>query len=115
MLDRLALLLHRRAGRVLALAGLFVVLAGVLGGPVAGLLDDDNDFDDPASESVLASERVREATGAGSAPGFVALARDASQAPRVRAVLERDRAVAAVAPPVRSRDGEQAYVVKGLR
>ena len=110
MLDRLALLVHRRARRVLLIAGVFVLFAGAFGGPVAGLLDDDNDFDDPASESVVASDRVAEATGAGSVPGFVALARDASQAPRVRALLERDAAVAFAAPPVRSRDGDSAYV-----
>ena len=110
MLERLAGLLHRRARRVLAIAFAFVLFAGAFGGPVVGLLDDDNDFDDPASESVLASERVARATGAGSVPGFVALARDAGQAPRVRAILQRDEAVAAASEPVLSRDGESAYV-----
>jgi RND superfamily putative drug exporter len=110
MLDRLALLLHRRAGRVLAIAGLFVALAGVLGGPVVGLLDNDDDFDDPASESVLASDRVREATGAGSSPGFVALVRDRDRTGDVRAAIEADPAIARVAGPVVSGDGQAAYL-----
>ena len=100
----------RRARLVLLVAGAFLAVALAYGAPLAGLLDDDNDFDDPASESVRASERVRDATGVGSVPGFVALARDAEQAPRVRAVIERDEAIAFASEPVRSRDGESAYV-----
>ncbi|MEA2268860.1 MAG: hypothetical protein QOC64_1470, partial [Solirubrobacteraceae bacterium] len=38
MLDALARLIHRRRARVLALAGVFAVVAAVLGGPVVGLL-----------------------------------------------------------------------------
>ena len=41
MLDSLARLMFRRRRRVLVGAVLFVIFAGVVGGPIAGLLDSD--------------------------------------------------------------------------
>ncbi|MDP9386114.1 MAG: hypothetical protein M3P50_12995, partial [Actinomycetota bacterium] len=75
MLDALARFLHRRARRVLVVALLFVGVAGALGGPVAGILTDDDDFADAASEAVLAQQRLTAATGASASPDIVALVR----------------------------------------
>ena len=58
MLDRLARLLYRRRRAVLAGAVLLVLIAGAVGGPVAGLLKSDDDFDPPCAESVQAREAI---------------------------------------------------------
>ena len=110
-LDSLARLIHRRRRRVLVAAVLFVALAGSIGGPVAGLLDSDDDFDDPAAEAVQVREELQKATGAGSAPDVVALVRDADPAKvkRVQAAL-RDPGVARVEVGGESRDGRSAFV-----
>ena len=39
-------------------AVLLVAVAGSVGGPVAGLLDSDDDFDPPAAEAVQAREAI---------------------------------------------------------
>ncbi|MEA2289879.1 MAG: trehalose monomycolate/heme transporter [Solirubrobacteraceae bacterium] len=131
MLDALARLIHRRRARVLALAGVFAVVAAVLGGPVVGLLTADNDFEDPASESVAARDRIAQATGALVTPSVVALVRTpgpvteppgrARVAALVRAV-EADRDVARVdsmlTAPGRalvSTDGRATYVAATFR
>ena len=75
MLASLARLMYRRRRRVLVGAALFVVLAGAVGGPVAGLLDSDNDFDPPSAEAVQAREAIARATGASATPDVVALVR----------------------------------------
>jgi uncharacterized membrane protein YdfJ with MMPL/SSD domain len=134
MLARLADLIHRRRGRVLALAAAFAVVAGVLGGPVVGLLDSDRDFEDAASESVVARDRIAAATGALVTPSVVALVRTpgpvTGAAARARAAgvaraIGRDRDVARVdsllsAPRAQrgafvSRDGRTTYVAATLR
>jgi RND superfamily putative drug exporter len=132
MLDRLALLLHARRRRVLALAVLVFAVAGILGGPVAGILDDDNDFADPASEAVLADKRIVAATGASAAPRLVALVRlggpiesPGAQA-KLRGVvadLEADPGVAQVTAhdpdqgpeALVSRDGRSTYVLASFK
>jgi len=75
MLDSLARLMFRRRRRVLAAAVLLVVLGGAIGGPVAGLLDSDDDFDPPSAEAVQAREAIAEATGASASPDVIALVR----------------------------------------
>ena len=47
MLDRLAAFIYRRRRRVLWGSLAVVLVAGVLGGPVFGLLDSNGDFDNP--------------------------------------------------------------------
>ena len=70
----LARLLHRRRRAVLAAAALLVAAATVFGGPVAGLLGADDDFEDHASESVAARDAIERATGRSAAPDLIALA-----------------------------------------
>ena len=72
-LERLAGVLYRRRRRALWLSLIAVLLAGALGGPVFGLLDSGDDFDDPQAEAVLAREDIARATGASAAPDVIAL------------------------------------------
>jgi uncharacterized membrane protein YdfJ with MMPL/SSD domain len=114
MLDALARFLHRSRRRVLVAAVLLVSVAGAFGGPVAGLLDADDDFDDAAAESVVAREDIARATGMSATPDLIALVRDADRAAAVKAQLD-DPDVARVDGPVLSKDGEQAYFVAFFR
>ena len=75
MLDSLAHLVFRRRRRFLAGAVLLVIFAGAVGGPVAGLLDSDDDFDPPSAEAVQAREAIADATGASANPDVIALVR----------------------------------------
>ena len=60
MIDRLARLADGRARRVLIIAAIFFVVAGVLGSGVADRLDPYG-ADDPSTESVKADETLRDA------------------------------------------------------
>ena len=130
MLDRLAGVIVRRRRRFLWGALAVVLVAGFFGGPVFGLLDSSNDFDDPQAEAVLASDDIERATGAGASPDMVALVRlgapaDSAQAQgrlaRVAKAFE-DRGVASVVRYERggdrslvSKDGRSSYVVATFR
>ena len=132
MLSSLARLIHRRRRRVLAGAVLLVIVAGVLGGPVAGLLDSDDDFDAPSAQAVQAREAITEATGASAAPDVIALVRLGAPADSAQG-QEKLRAVAAAAegpevarvdaygvdgaspPELVSKDGRSSYVAVTLR
>jgi RND superfamily putative drug exporter len=113
MLSRLALLLHRRRRRVLVGAVLLVLVAGAVGGPVAGLLDADNDFDPPSAEAVQAREAIADATGASATPDVIALVRGGDPAAVAEAAAGPE--VARVDPPVRSTDGSASYLAITLR
>jgi uncharacterized membrane protein YdfJ with MMPL/SSD domain len=132
MLDALARLIHRRPRRVLALAAVFAIAAAVIGGPVAGLLDSEGDFEDASSESIVAREAIAHATGARVTPSVVALVRTPDGATgeacraRIAAVvrtMRADRDVARVdsllaAPEPRAfvaRDGRSTYVAATFR
>jgi uncharacterized membrane protein YdfJ with MMPL/SSD domain len=130
MLDSLARLVFRRRRRVLIGAVLLVFVAGAIGGPVAGLLDSDDDFDPPSAEAVQAREAIADATGASANPDVVALVRLGAPAGSA-AGQEKLRAVAAAAqgPEVAridayepggprelvSRDGRSSYIAITLR
>src|SRR5215207_6305783 len=133
MLDSLARLMFRRRRRVLVGAVLFVALAGAIGGPIAGLLDSDDDFDPPSAEAVQAREAVARATGASATPDLVGLVRLGAPAdsPPAQAKL-RDVARAAAGPEgarvdaygvggsgfpreLVSKDGRSSYVAVTLR
>src|SRR5829696_8771469 len=130
MLDRLARLVFRRRRRFLWGSLAVVLIAGALGGPVFGLLDNDGDFDDPQAEAVLAGEDIERATGASASPDLIALVRlgapaDSAAAQgrlaRVARALQ-DRDVASVARYERggdrslvSKDGRSSYVVATFR
>src|SRR5688572_27312946 len=113
MLSRLARLLFRRRRRVLIGAVLLVFVAGAVGGPVAGLLDSDDDFDPPSAEAVQAREAIADATGASATPDVIALVRDGDPAEVARAAAGPE--VADVAPPVASTDGRSSYLAITLR
>jgi RND superfamily putative drug exporter len=131
MLDRLARVLHRRRAAVLVATVAVALVAAVLGGPVVGLLESRNDFENPSSESVAAREQVGRATGALVVPSVVALVRTDGRAtaPAARArvaqvahVLAADPEVARVDsyltardPAFVSLDGRATYVAATLR
>ncbi|GAB3240036.1 MMPL family transporter [Kineosporia babensis] len=71
--SRFTRLLHAAPRRSLLAVLLFVVLAGVVGGPVAGALDTEGGFTPPDAESTRAVERVEEVTGLNPASGVVLL------------------------------------------
>jgi RND superfamily putative drug exporter len=130
MFDALARLADRRRRLVLALAVVFVVFAGAVGGPVVSLLDSDDDFEDHASQAVLARQTIERATGRSASPDMVVLARlgapvDSPAAQRkierVAAAL-RDRDVATVVAyragrprELVSRDGRSTYLLVTFR
>ena len=68
----LAELIHRRARWVLALTGLFVVVAGGVGGQVVGSLTNTG-YGAPGSPSQVAQGRLWDATGRSTDPGVEAL------------------------------------------
>jgi uncharacterized membrane protein YdfJ with MMPL/SSD domain len=128
-MTRLGGFVARRAGRILIVAALFFVVAGVLGGPVAGQLSaEDEDFQDPGAENIVASERLAAAGDGPEDGGLVALVSpggdvrsDAAAQARVRAIqrtIDADPgAVAARSyldardPAFVSRDGRQTVVL----
>jgi len=118
MLRALADLADRRARRVVVLAALVAVAAGVLGVSVADRLGP-YDATDPDSESYRA-ERLLERSGANPSVDVVALTGRA-EAQRVAAELRRDPAVGSVTAPQQggpefvSRDGRRAYVAASFR
>ncbi len=115
-MDRLARLIFRRRRPVLAFTVVFVLFAGAFGGPVVGLLDSDDDFEDHGAESILARNAVEQATGRSASPDMVVLVRlgapvDSPQAQekiaRVADALDDPR----VADVVAVRDGEPAELI----
>ena len=117
MLRRLADLATDRPKRVLAGTLVFFLVAVAFGGPVAGLLSDDDEFDDPASESQVAAQQLDDAAGVDQAPGVVVLVRDATpqRVDAIAAEVKREPRVARteVGPP--SRDGDSRYVAVTLK
>jgi len=91
LLSRLAA--HPR--RSLLVLALFVVVAGLLGGPVAGKLDDSGGSA-PGTDSELAVKRVEAATGVQAGAAIVALVENPTRA-RVDAVADELAAVPDVA------------------
>jgi len=74
LLRALADIASSRTRTVLALTGLLFILAVVVGGPVAGLLDTGgNPFTDPDSETEQVRERLEAAAGEQAGVGLVAL------------------------------------------
>lgn len=113
-MSSLASLTTARPKRVLLAVLLFALVAGVLGGPVAGSLRDSGGFTAEDSNSARAIERVEAATGLEAAPGVVLLT-DRADAASVRSDLAAVPGVAAVATGPPSRDGTATYVAATLR
>ncbi|MGA8988002.1 MMPL family transporter [Aeromicrobium sp.] len=104
--------------RVLGATVLFFVIAGALGGPVAGLLNNDNDsFSDTGAASARAVEQIERASGEDAAPSIVVLVEraDRQAIAKATAVLEQDSAIAqvvggpAMGEQFVSKDGSQTY------
>ena len=132
MITALTALVTRRPRRVLLVASVFLVVAFVLGGPVAGLLSTGDDFGDPGAQSVAAAERIERATGVEAGAWAIALVRppggDAAGPAGMREtarVASQIRDIPGVARTVSyadgrdralvSRDGDATYVVAFLR
>lgn len=101
-----ALIAHPK--RTLISVVLFVLLAGVVGGPLAGKLESDGGFTANDSGSARAEARIEAATGAQAGPGIVALVRDGADAGQVRAQIQAHPGIASVTPP---QDGTLAATI----
>src|SRR6266540_1448950 len=127
MFDALAHLATRRSWLVVLAATFFFVVAGMLGGSVAGRLDPFG-ADDPGTESVIADQRLEQAGFRDI--GVVVLVtgidvRSPEGRARVGAITRRlktDRDVASVASYLStgsrdfiSRDGEATYLAVALK
>ncbi|MDQ3589839.1 MAG: MMPL family transporter [Actinomycetota bacterium] len=96
MFKLLANLTDRRSWMVVMCAVVFAGVAGYYGSPVASLMTDgDGDFDDPASESVAAEERLSEAADANPGADVIALI-DVGESVKSPAGREKVREVAEV-------------------
>src|SRR4051794_2693531 len=84
--------------RTLIATLLFVVIAGVVGGPLAGRLSSSGGFVAPGADSQVALERLHAATGRDSGPGLVLLT-DRAARDGAAARLARIPGVASVATP----------------
>lgn len=126
MFDALARLADRRRRLVLTVAGVFVVFAAAFGGPVVSQLNSDDDFEDHASESVLARATIERATGRSASPDMVVLVRPgvpvestegARRVARVENLLQVPgvEAVVSRGPGLVSRDGRSAYLIATFR
>jgi uncharacterized membrane protein YdfJ with MMPL/SSD domain len=120
MLERFGSLSAARPRRTLIILLAFVVLAGVVGGPLAGQLESGGGFTTDSSESSRADRQLQRATGDGTAPGIVVLVGGSTAGLEQRAeATARELAqlpgVAAAAPAGLSEDGRGALVTGTLR
>ena len=130
MFDALARLADRRRRLVLALTVVFVVFAAAVGGPIVSLLDSDDDFEDHASQSVLARQTIERATGRSASPDMVVLARLDAPVDSPTAERKIERVAAALRDPdvasviayrdgrpreLVSRDGRSTYLLVTFR
>lgn len=103
----------RHPKRSLLLVLLFALVAGVLGGPVAGALKDDGGFTPTSSGSARAVERVEAATGRQADAGVVLLVAP-DRAAAYRVALGKEPGVAATSTLL-SRDGRTTAIAATLR
>ncbi len=123
MLSSLVVKFSARPRRTLLWVFGFVVVAGVLGGPLAGSLKSSGGFVPAGSESQVATRELEAATGVQSSPGIVLLLRTPAGSraggPRIAAVAARLRRVSGVvrvlAPAAVARDGLAVLVTGALR
>lgn len=120
MFNALGRLANNHPRRVLGVTVLFFVIAGVLGGPVAGLLNSDNDsFSDTGATSAQAVAQIEKAAGQDAAPSLIALV-DIDDKAAIAETTEilSDPAIKQVVggpeapmggPPFVSKDGTQTY------
>jgi len=119
----LATRLSARPRRALLFTLLFVVVAGAVGGPLAGSLKSSGGFAPPNSDSQLATRMLQAASGAEPTPGIVLLVdtpRGAAAARARIATLTRQLAhmagvLRASGPADVSRDGRHVLITGTLR
>ena len=115
---RLAAALHAFPRRSLAAVLLFVALAGVIGGPIAGAMQSDGGFTPADSDSARAVERIEAATGQQPTAGILLLVDtpggDQAGVDEALAALADIDGVAAAAPGGAAADGTSALVVGTL-
>ncbi|WP_332641715.1 MMPL family transporter [Aeromicrobium sp.] len=120
MFAALARLANTHPRRVLVLTVFFFVIGGAVGGPVAGLLNSDNDsFSDTSSESTKALDRIEKASGESAVPDLIAIlpSNDGKALEETFGILESEENVSKVAggpeagPAFESKDGSKTYVV----
>lgn len=119
MLTRYAAVSVRHPRRIALLAVVFFFVAGVFGGPAAGLLKARNGFEDPSSQAAAARKQIERATGLEPTAGVIALVQGAGAA-SAAATLRADSGVARVvlgAPPssLSPRDRRTTIVAATLR
>ena len=119
----LATRLSARPRRALLFTLLFVVVAGAVGGPLAGSLKSSGGFAPPNSDSQLATRMLQAASGAEPTPGIVLLVDTPRGAAAARArIATLTRQLAHVAGVLRasgpadvSRDGRHVLITGTLR
>ncbi|AXT86115.1 hypothetical protein C6I20_13575 [Aeromicrobium sp. A1-2] len=118
MFTALSRLANTHPRRVLGATVLFFVVAGALGGPVAGLLNNDNDsFSDTGATSARAITQIEQASGQDASPSVIVLvdSDDSRAINQATAVLKQEVAVAQVVggpdygKQFLSEDGTQTY------
>ena len=117
MFSALGRLANTHPRRVLGLTVLFFVIAGALGGPVAGLLNSDNDsFSDTGATSAQAIEQIEKAAGQDASPSLIALVDVADKAAiaETQEILSDPAVKQVVGGPEMgeqfvSKDGKQTY------
>jgi uncharacterized membrane protein YdfJ with MMPL/SSD domain len=120
MLERLGHLSAARPRRTLIILLTFVVLAAVVGGPIAGQLESGDGFRTDSSESSRADEQLQRATGEDTAPGMVLLVRGSGANLEDRADAAADElaglpGVTGAALAGVAEDGDSAVVTGSIR
>ncbi len=122
MLRSLAHTLGARPRRTLIATLVFVVIAGAIGGPLAGALKSSGGFAPPNSDSQVATKMLQRATGTEATPGIVLLVntprRPAAAHNEIAGIDARLRdvsgVVSTVAPVDVARDGRHVLVTATL-
>jgi uncharacterized membrane protein YdfJ with MMPL/SSD domain len=125
MLSALADLASRHPRRMALTSLVVFVVAGVLGGPAAGLFKAQNAFQDPNSGSARAERLLKRLTGAETSPGVLVIVAAPPGSPAVasvaRAIAGQPDVAAVAAPPAGrpsplvSTDGRSSVVAATLR
>lgn len=117
MFDAIARLANTRPWRVLIFTVIGFAIAGALGGPVAGLLNSDNDsFSDTGADSANAVRMLEDATGRSASPSIVVLTKadDAAAIAETRKVLganpQVSQVVGGTGKEFTSKDGTTTYL-----
>src|SRR4051794_14593254 len=109
-------MLTARPKRTLIFVLLFVIVAGVVGGPIEGSLQTEGGFAATSSDAARAEAQIERATGTAATPGVVALFDEPSRATAVSQTLAAQPGIASVAPkPTLSRDGRSGYLLATLK